>query len=83
VKCPSILNAPRTEAGAACDTAGAGCITQDMAGARVDVATAISVAGALGVTPDIAAPLIMAIASGMAEGRAEKAARDKESQGED
>jgi hypothetical protein len=39
--------------------AAAGCIVQDMAGARVDVAAAISVAGSLGVEPATAAPLIM------------------------
>jgi hypothetical protein len=72
-----VLNAPTTEAGAACDQAVAGCIVQDMAGARVDVAAAISIAGALGVDPAAAAPMIMAAAKGLDEGRAEARERDE------
>jgi hypothetical protein len=49
-----------------------GCIAQDMAGARIDVASAISVATSLGVEPATAAVIIMAAAAGFNEGLAER-----------
>jgi hypothetical protein len=48
------------------------CIKQDMAGANVDVASAISAARAMGVEPTDAASLIMAAATGFNEGAAER-----------
>jgi hypothetical protein len=58
------------------------CIVQDMAGARVDVPAAISVAGSLGVDPATAAPIIMAAAKGLDEGRAEAREKEEAAKGE-
>jgi len=49
-----------------------GCIAQDMAGARIDVPAAISVATSLGVEPATAAVIVMAAAAGFTEGLAER-----------
>jgi hypothetical protein len=52
------------------------CIQRDMAGAHVDVASAISAARSMGVEPADAAALIMAASTGFNEGAAERTEAD-------
>jgi hypothetical protein len=44
----------------------------DMAGVRIDMAAALSVASSLGAPPEVAADLLVAIADGMAEGQVKR-----------
>jgi hypothetical protein len=70
MNCPYAAHAPETVEGAACWRAAAAAITADFAGARLDMPSALALAGSLGAQAWVAAELLGAIAAGLAEAQA-------------
>ncbi len=70
MNCPYAAHAPETAEGAACWRAAAGAIVADTADARLDMPSALALAGSLGAQGWIAAELLGAIAAGLAEAQA-------------
>ena len=69
-RCPSVENAPQTADGEAAWSACACAAFATEAGMRVDLQSALALAMARGVAPEIAADLVQAVALGVADATA-------------